>query len=123
MMLFAMRGVRRLPFFKMMGVHGTGSPVVCYAISQFHISSLSDARGSKDVHSAIVRELFKKTVQLISVIHVKDLVFNVPKLCNIFLQSRYAVESYTKKHLEFVICQGSILVELLDKRMSELAIR
>ena len=121
--MFAMRDVCRLSFFKTTGVDGAGSPVACYAISQFHISSLSDAGGSKDVPLAIVRELFKKTVQPISVVHVKNLVFDLPELCNIFLQSRYAVESYTKKHFAFVICRGSILVEFLDKCMSELAVR
>ena len=41
----------------------------------------------------------------------------------VFCKSQYAVESYTKKHLVFVICQGSILVEFLDKCMSELVVR
>ena len=105
-----------------MGVHGAGSPVTCYVISQYHISNLSDARGGKDVYLVIVRELFKKMVQLISVVYVKDLVFNVSELCNIFLQSRYAVESYMEKHLTFVICRGSILIELLNKSMPELVV-
>ena len=83
-MMFAMRNVCRLPFFKMTGVHGTGSPVAHYAISQFHISSLSDAGGSMDVHSAIMREPFKMMVQPISVIQVNDLVFDFSEFCDIF---------------------------------------
>ena len=61
--LFSMRDVCRLSSIKTTGVHGTGSPVSRYAVSQFHISSLSDAKDSKNMHLALVGKLFNKEVQ------------------------------------------------------------
>ena len=87
-----MRNACWLPFFKMTEVDGAGSPVVCYTISQFYISILSDSGGSKNMHSAIVRNSVKKVLQPVIVVHVKDLIFEFPKFCEIFLQLRYAVE-------------------------------
>ena len=91
-------------------------------ISQFHISTLSDAGGGKDMHSAIVRERVNKVLQPVSVVYVKDLIFDFPEFCDIFLQLGYPVEWHVKKHLAVVICRGSILVERLDKIMPELVV-
>jgi len=66
-------------------VHGTGSPVACYAISQFHISSLSDAGGSKNMHSTVLREPPDKMLQPISIVHVEDFILDFPELGNVFL--------------------------------------
>ncbi|HTS06323.1 MAG TPA: hypothetical protein VMP68_12135 [Candidatus Eisenbacteria bacterium] len=121
--MFAMRGVCRLPSIKTAGVHGTGSPVACYAISQFHISSLSDARGGKNMHPTVMRKPFDKEVQAVRIIHVKDLVLNLPEFCDVFLQPRYAVKLHTKKHLAFVVRRRCIFLKLFDECMPDLAIR
>jgi len=87
-----------------------------------HISSLSDARGSKNMHSTVMRKPFDKKVQAVCIIHVKDLVLNLPEFCDVFLQSRYAVKLHTKKHLALVVRRCSIFLKLLNECMSDLAI-
>jgi len=41
------------------------------------------------MHSAIVREPVNKVLQPVSVVHVKDLIFDFPEFCDIFLQLEY----------------------------------
>jgi len=44
----------------------------------------------------------------VRIIHVKDLILNLPEFCDVFLQSRDAGELHAKKHLAFALRRRSV---------------
>jgi len=73
-------------------------------MGQFYIFSLSDITDGENMHLTVMKKRFNKEVQMVHIIHIKDLIFNIFELYNIFLQFGDAVKFYVNEYFIFIIC-------------------